>query len=165
MPFEAELFFQAATAWKKNTSRSDSALTFGAKVTLFLIIFAVTFALLRLEIDIWPILLVLFGFLAGIAVWSITHKRQTKQIAHVAAQAHKDASPTTVTFTPQAITIQDLHTDVTTQWAAINDIIALPSGTALRIGASTVPNSDAALSSEMSPDAFRSQLEQWRSGK
>ncbi len=112
-----------------------------------------------------PALAIFFGsagFLAGLALWQVTWKQQLLGILAAHEEAAEKAGEVVSRFGPDGIDSRSALGQSFSKWPGIGAVLEIPGGTAIRMGATSMPVPDEALPEGMGGPEFRARLDSWR---
>lgn len=163
--YERALWRQAMTGWWRSVVPPEpfvKRVIFWAMV--WFAIGALTLGLSAAGIGPGFVLAGLIGAAFLVGVFGYLQRTRMERFWDVVGTHWDRAGETEALFGPGGVTLTDEVSHRRMSWAAVDSIKAQKGVTVLRSGISMIAIPDAALPAGMTPDAFRSQLSDWRQG-
>lgn len=120
----------------------------------------------QFNMPLWLLYVVLgfaLGNLAGFYLWQLVVVRTVNAYQAEDAKLAKARGSTRLMASPEGLIFESGVAATRLDWVGVSDVVAMPEATLLRSGAMNYPIPNAALPDELTPEAFRDQLADWRS--
>ena len=158
-----EMLTRAMMSWAKpQRTRAQKWRRFGMGFVLYLVMVAMTVALLRAEIVNNQLLLGAgIGCLGTLAAWSMFHRYFTGKLMGMTHAAQARHGPVDAVFCADHVEISSRISTGRMDWLCFDHIGRIKDATVLRAGGMVYAVPDAALPSDVTVEAFLGDLRTW----